>query len=41
MPLTSNGGTECWGKVEETLPQFQGATGFEGPCELVVAVGTK
>jgi len=32
---------EAWAEIEETLRQFEGATGFEGPCEMVVAVGTK
>lgn len=32
---------EAWTEVEETLRQFEGPAGFEGPCELVVAVGTK
>jgi ubiquinone/menaquinone biosynthesis C-methylase UbiE len=32
---------EAWAEIEETLRQFEGPTGFEGPCELVVAVGTK
>ncbi len=32
---------EAWAEIEETLRQFESPTGFEGPCELVVAVGTK
>ena len=32
---------EAWAEIEETLGQFEGPAGFEGPCELVVAVGTR
>jgi hypothetical protein len=32
---------EAWGEIEETLRKFEGSSGFEGPCEMVVAVGTK
>ena len=32
---------EAWAEIEATLYQFEGATGFEGTCEMVVAVGTK
>ena len=30
----------AWTEVEESLGQFDGDTGFVGPCELLVAVGT-
>jgi SAM-dependent methyltransferase len=32
---------EAWAEIEETLGQFEGPDGFRGPCELVVAVGTR
>ncbi len=30
-----------WEEIEEELRQFEGADGFEGPCEMVVGVGVK
>lgn len=30
-----------WGEIGDALAMFETAEGFEGPCELVVAVGTK
>lgn len=30
-----------WEEVEEELRQFEGADGFEGPCEMVVGAGVK
>ena len=30
----------AWAEVEDALGQFQGADGFVGPCELLVAAGT-
>jgi ubiquinone/menaquinone biosynthesis C-methylase UbiE len=32
---------EAWAEIEAELSQFEGPDGFTGPCELVVAVGTK
>jgi len=32
---------EAWAEIEETLQQFEGPGGFRGPCELVVAVGSR
>jgi ubiquinone/menaquinone biosynthesis C-methylase UbiE len=32
---------ETWREIEGELARFEGATGFEGPCELVVGAGTK
>jgi SAM-dependent methyltransferase len=32
---------ETWKEIEETLRQFEGSKGFEGPCELVIGAGTK
>jgi len=31
----------AWQEIEERLGEFQTADGFRGPCELVIAVGTK
>lgn len=30
-----------WEEIEQELAKFEGADGFVGPCEMVVAVGTK
>jgi len=32
---------ETWKEIEETLRQFEGPKGFEGPCEMVIGAGTK
>jgi SAM-dependent methyltransferase len=32
---------EAWAEVETALQAFEGPEGFVGPCEMVVAVGTK
>lgn len=32
---------ETWQEIERELGQFEGAKGFEGPCELVVGAGVK
>jgi len=32
---------EAWAEIEEALRQFEGPAGFEGPCEMIVAVGSK
>ncbi|MFQ5330138.1 MAG: class I SAM-dependent methyltransferase [Thermodesulfobacteriota bacterium] len=32
---------QAWQEIEEALSEFQGEDGFRGPCELVIAVGTK
>jgi hypothetical protein len=31
----------AWEEIEQTLRDFEGPHGFEGPCELLVGVGTK
>lgn len=31
----------AWQEIETALGEFQRPSGFEGPCELIVAVGTK
>ena len=30
-----------WDEIERKLGEFQGTHGFEGPCELLVATGTR
>jgi hypothetical protein len=32
---------EVWVEIEQALSEFQGPDGFVGPCELVVAAGTR
>lgn len=32
---------EAWNEIEETLSQFETNGQFEGPCEMLIAVGTK
>lgn len=32
---------ETWHEIEQELRQFEGATGFAGPCEMVVGVASK
>ncbi len=32
---------QAWQEIEERLCEFEGEGGFRGPCELVIAVGTK
>jgi SAM-dependent methyltransferase len=32
---------DVWTEVEQALSQFETPTGFEGPCELLVAAGTR
>ena len=39
--LSENAKAAAWDEVEESLKMFEGEGGFCGPCELVVAVGTK
>ena len=31
---------ETWDEIERELRQFETATGFTGPCEMLVGVGT-
>jgi ubiquinone/menaquinone biosynthesis C-methylase UbiE len=31
----------AWDEIEHELRQFEGPDGFEGPCELIVAVGVR
>jgi hypothetical protein len=39
--LSEGGRAEAWREIETELGRFEGPNGFEGPCELVVASGTK
>lgn len=39
--LDDAGRSAAWAEIETELQVFEGPTGFAGPCELVVAVGTK
>jgi SAM-dependent methyltransferase len=32
---------EAWAEIERELGRFEGSDGFHGPCELIVAAGTK
>jgi len=39
--LSDNEREAAWEEVEHELQQFEGPDGFVGPCELLIAVGTK
>jgi SAM-dependent methyltransferase len=39
--LDERGRTEAWDEISTALAEFEGPNGFVGPCELVLAVGTK
>ena len=39
--LTDSEKDQAWTEIEESLRQFEGPAGFKGPCEMIVAVGTK
>jgi SAM-dependent methyltransferase len=39
--LDDDGREEAWTEIERRLTQFEGADGFVGPCEIVVAAGRK
>jgi len=32
---------QAWHEIEDRLGEFEGVEGFRGPCELLIAVGTK
>jgi hypothetical protein len=32
---------ETWVQIEEELSQFEGESGFSGPCEMLVGAGSK
>lgn len=37
--LDENGREDAWAEIEAELQRFEGSSGFEGPCELIVAAG--
>jgi hypothetical protein len=39
--LDDAGREAAWEEIEHELRRFEGPDGFEGPCELLVAAGTK
>ncbi len=39
--LDDAGRDAAWHEIEEELQRFEGPDGFSGPCEMIVAVGTK
>ena len=39
--LDDAGREAAWGEIEQELARFETASGFEGPCEMIVAVGTR
>jgi ubiquinone/menaquinone biosynthesis C-methylase UbiE len=39
--LDENGREEAWNEIATALRAFEGRDGFAGPCELVIAIGTK
>ena len=38
--LTDSEREDAWSEIHSELSQFESATGFEGPCDLIVAAGT-
>ena len=39
--LTGDEKDQAWQEIEDRLREFEGEDGFKGPCELLIAVGTK
>ena len=39
--LDETGRSAAWAEIEQKLGELEGPSGFEGPCELIVAVGIK
>ena len=39
--LDEAGRTAAWAEIEQKLSDFEGPSGFEGPCEMIVAAGVK
>jgi SAM-dependent methyltransferase len=39
--LDEGGREAAWREIEDELRRFETSNGFEGPCEMIVAVGTK
>ena len=38
--LEANAKAAAWQEIETSLGEFEGQSGFSGPCEMIVAVGT-
>lgn len=39
--LSDDGRAAAWTEIEQALGRFEHPGGFEAPCELVVAAGTR
>lgn len=39
--LSDTGKDEAWEEIEQALQQFENGQQFEGPCEMLIAVGTR
>jgi len=39
--LSDEGRAEAWREIEMERGRFEGPNGYEGPCELLIAAGTK
>jgi len=39
--LDEAGRDEAWLEIEQQLRHFGGPEGFAGPCEMIIAAGTK
>jgi hypothetical protein len=39
--LSDDERADTWREIESELKKFEGADGFVGPCEMLVAVGVK
>jgi hypothetical protein len=39
--LDEGGRAAAWDEIETALRRFEGPGGFAGPCEMIVAAGTK
>jgi SAM-dependent methyltransferase len=39
--LDEQGKVDAWAEISQQLRSFEGGAGFEGPCALVIGVGTK
>jgi hypothetical protein len=39
--LSDESREETWREIEHELERFEAASGFEGPCELLIAAGTR
>lgn len=39
--LSDDGRADAWAEIEQALGQFERDGGFEAPCELIVAAGTR